>query len=96
MSIAENLNCDYSDISSLFHEPHEEAGAGQGGHHNTSDEGVTSEQEEEESVARMVMNNLIILLLLALVKLVTFINKNPICSLLCLVIAIVLVKINSF
>ena len=95
MSIAENLNCDYSDISSLFHEPHEEAGAGLG-HLNTSEEGVTSEQEEEESVARMVMNNLIILLLLALVKLVTFINKNPICSLLCLVIAIVLVKINSF
>ena len=95
MSIAENLNCDYSDISSLFHEPHEEAGAGQG-QHFTSDEGVIREQEESETVGRMVMINLIILLLLALVKLVTFINKNPILSLLCLLIAIVLVKINSF
>ena len=95
MSIAENLNCDYSDISSLFHEPHEEAGAGQG-QLNTSDEGVTCEHEESESVTRMVINNLIILLLVALVKLVTFINKNPILSLLCLLIAIVLVKINSF
>ena len=95
MSIAENLNCDYSDISSLFHEPHEEAGAGQG-QLFPSDEGVTRDQEESETVTRMVINNLIILLLLALVKLVTFINKNPILSLLCLLIAIVLVKINSF
>ena len=94
MSIAENLNCDYSDISSLFHqEPHEEAGAGQG-QVNTSGDGA-SDQEQPESVARLVMNNLIIFLLLILVKLVTFINQNPIISL-CLVIVMFLAKINSF
>ena len=93
MSIAENLNCDYSDISSLFHEPHEEAGDGQG-QVNTSGDGA-GDQEVPESVARLVMNNLIIFLLLALVRLVTFINQNPIISL-CLVIVMFLAKINSF
>ena len=60
----------------------------------TSGDGDT-DQGEPESVTSQMINKLIIFLLLLLVKLVTFINQNPILSL-CLVIVMFLAKINSF
>ena len=78
----------------MFHQddPLEEGG-GQG-HLRASGDG-DSEQGEAESVSSQLINKLIIFLLLLLVKLVTFINQNPILSL-CLVIVMFLAKINSF
>lgn len=92
VSIAENLNCDYSDISSLFH--HDDTPEERGGGHDITS-GDKDSDEDEDSVVRMVMNNLIIFLLLTLVRLFSFINQNPLLSL-CLVFVLFIVKINSF